>query len=1222
MNRSETSGGWAHRFVIQYPGSLVTRCRAGMSFRARGCMRQASAALILGLAIGSMSPSARATEPGSQETVSATPAIELTAEEQAWLAANRTIVMGLPGEFEPAFFQRPDGAYDGIVIDLLDLIMSRIGLEIEVKNWPITELLPAVRNGELDGTLAAAILAAETFGLPRTRPYLQAYLTVFAGENLDRSIEGMNDLSGLRVAYLEGVQVVLAALAPLGDDIERLELESSKAALHAVFEGRADVMVGVNFDQYSINKDLLTGMSVAYVDWNRPVEGVMAVRPDAPELATILDKGLASISLKERNSILARWIPPEAIGPSRPALTLEERAWLREHPVVRVGVDPDWKPIEFADRNGIHRGVTADYLRRIEELLDIRIEAITGPTWQEVQEQAQAREIDGLSCVAWTEERAGYLEFTDSYLALPIVIFTRDDVPYMADPSELTGRRVVVVEGYAVQDWLARDHPGIELVPVDTTEQAFHMLGQGRADACLEAILPGGTAIAELGYTNIKVSGETPYVYDQRMGVRKDWPVFAGILQKTLDAISPSDRNAMYQKWLAVRYEKSFDYALLWKVAGALAAIIGVIFMWNRILARQVRARTSELASANENLQRSEERYRTFFTRSHEGFWCFQFETPMPADLAPGAQVEWVFLHAFLEECNDIFARMYGYTSASELVGLRYVDLVGGDERVAREAIQMWIDGGFDLIGAEVRATTRSGGQKWFLTSGTSHFESGRVVRTWGTQIDITDQKNAQKELTDAHRLLEAVIEQSPIPMAVALPDGTLKVFNEAVLNQLGIAEDSDVVPGANLLSITPSWKDYNADGEFVPTAELPLARALRGRFSRNLKIRVVRGDGTERWEIVNGAPIYNDNGELIAGFVAFPDITDLKLAEDALRESEEKYRLLVENQTDLVVTLDTAGKIRFVSPSYCRLFGKSEEDLLGSTFDALECAEDPHHAASVMEEIQRPPHSTYFEQRAMTEEGWRWLGWVNSAVLDQDGNVASIISVGRDITERKEAEETLQTQMEMQKLLLSELDHRVRNNLSSMLSLIDLSRTSAGSVEDLASSIRSRMQAIASVHSVLSRTQWRGTDLGGMVRSLIQSAPHDRVNIDGPPVVIPLSQSQALGLVLNELITNSAKHGALSVDGGVVDVSWSTQTAEDGQMSLTLDWREHGGPPIEAHPAPGTGTNLIIGLTKSELCGQAVLTFPSSGVEHRFHVRLATDATARFSQTSFVDRR
>jgi PAS domain S-box-containing protein len=135
--------------------------------------------------------------------------------------------------------------------------------------------------------------------------------------------------------------------------------------------------------------------------------------------------------------------------------------------------------------------------------------------------------------------------------------------------------------------------------------------------------------------------------------------------------------------------------------------------------------------------------------------------------------------------------------------------------------------------------------------------------------------------------------------------------------------------------------------------------------------------------------------------------------AEEALRESEEKYRLLIENQTDLVIRIDNEGRLLFVSPSYCELLGKTEGKLLGSSFISLVHKDDKEKTAQEMENIYKSPYSCYVEQRALTKDGWRWLAWANKAVLDKNNNITAIVGIGRDITERKKAEKELEMSRE-----------------------------------------------------------------------------------------------------------------------------------------------------------------------------------------------------------------
>ncbi len=137
-------------------------------------------------------------------------------------------------------------------------------------------------------------------------------------------------------------------------------------------------------------------------------------------------------------------------------------------------------------------------------------------------------------------------------------------------------------------------------------------------------------------------------------------------------------------------------------------------------------------------------------------------------------------------------------------------------------------------------------------------------------------------------------------------------------------------------------------------------------------------------------------------------DKAALEAAMRDLREREERFRILVEHQTDLVVKVDPQGRFLYVSPAYCRTFGKSEAELLGHAFLPMVHEDDIEATREAMKTLLVPPHRAYMEQRAMTAEGWRWIAWNDSAIVGPDGGIVEIIGVGRDITARKQSEELL----------------------------------------------------------------------------------------------------------------------------------------------------------------------------------------------------------------------
>jgi diguanylate cyclase (GGDEF)-like protein/PAS domain S-box-containing protein len=184
---------------------------------------------------------------------------------------------------------------------------------------------------------------------------------------------------------------------------------------------------------------------------------------------------------------------------------------------------------------------------------------------------------------------------------------------------------------------------------------------------------------------------------------------------------------------------------------------------------------------------------------------------------------------------------------------------------------------------------------------------------------------------------------------------------------------------------------------------------AINHGIPYELELRAIRRDGTTRICIARGNAEMPPKGKAIRLFGSFQDITERKQAEEALKQSEAQYRLLVENQTDLVVKVDNHNNFLYVSPSYCKVFGKTEAELIGKSFMPLVHEDDVEATQNEMKKLYQPPYVCQLEQRALTKDGWRWLGWSDTAELNNNNEVVSIIGVGRDITKRKQAELELQ---------------------------------------------------------------------------------------------------------------------------------------------------------------------------------------------------------------------
>lgn len=206
---------------------------------------------------------------------------------------------------------------------------------------------------------------------------------------------------------------------------------------------------------------------------------------------------------------------------------------------------------------------------------------------------------------------------------------------------------------------------------------------------------------------------------------------------------------------------------------------------------------------------------------------------------------------------------------------------------------------------------------------------------------------------------------------------------------------------------------------------------------------------------------------------------------------------------------------------------------------------------------------------------------------------------------ELRQSKRELHSTLKTERLLMRELDHRVRNNLASLISLLETGRKSTVSGNAQLDAARSRIQAMALVHSALSECKWRNLSLRTLITSIIRSEFLNQVSFEGSDVIISSTKAQAIGLVLNELTTNSRKYGALRSPTGHIAIRWDLCRDEDGNTQLVVSWGEVGGPPIQFEPKRGTGLSIVEGLIKYDMNGGTDLSFLREGVQHRFWIMI-----------------
>lgn len=320
----------------------------------------------------------------------------------------------------------------------------------------------------------------------------------------------------------------------------------------------------------------------------------------------------------------------------------------------------------------------------------------------------------------------------------------------------------------------------------------------------------------------------------------------------------------------------------------------------------------------------------------------------------------------------------------------------------------------------------------WILVSSIPRLfnELGKAEEVFVTFEDITDLRNWQIALARSEERYRKLLNSATDIIFLKDSNYRYLMINTAYEEFLGISENE--VIGRSDFELLPadiSNNCYKSDQKALTSGEIVIS---------------YEGVNDKIYETQKFAVELSDSEVGIGGIIK--DVTELYKTQRTLKENEEKYRLLVENQNDLIVKVDKEGRFLFVSPSYCKMFGKSENELIGNRFIPLVHPEDRDVTLKEMEKLYTTPYTCYIEQRALTVNGWKWLGWIDKAITDVHGNVIEIIGNGRDITDKKILELELNKSKDLyvksnieKSKFLAELSHEIRSPLQTVLNSSNL---------------------------------------------------------------------------------------------------------------------------------------------------------------------------------------
>ena len=519
----------------------------------------------------------------------------LTPQEKAWIAKNPKLIVRTSSNWPPFEYKGINGSPAGSTIDMLSVIAERTGLNIvpQMGHWP--DSLRAFKDGKVDLLVGVKYLnTREKFGL-----YSDSYTEVldyfFAHESL-RDVP-FEQLTHKRIAIPKAyaTQQFIRHNFPT---LEMVEVDSLYDAIDKVIEGKAELI----FNNYQTVSYILHQESITEIV---PIKSMrhtgkspihLLIRKDAPILKSIINKGLTSITLAEKERFtqahmgLATSLSTDRVSDNKLVLSAQEKEYLIANPTITLTGDPHWLPYEGIDSHGNYIGIVADILDIFEKRLGISIERNIGATWQDSVSLFQRKEVDLIS-ETFDSNITDKSLYSNVYLSSPIVVVMRDDQRYVSDLQSISHLKMALIRDYGYTKQISNTFPEHQFTKMNSIEDGLTAVATGRVDVLFATLAQASYHIANMGINNVRIVGDTPFKTELAFGAHEDNKILISIFNKTLNSISSVEKQAIINRWSKDKFVSHVDYVSIVVIILGALLLITIIVWWYQRLISEIRAR-------------------------------------------------------------------------------------------------------------------------------------------------------------------------------------------------------------------------------------------------------------------------------------------------------------------------------------------------------------------------------------------------------------------------------------------------------------------------------------------------------------------------------------------------------------------------------------------------------------------------------------------------------
>lgn len=657
-------------------------------------------------------------------------------------------------------------------------------------------------------------------------------------------------------------------------------------------------------------------------------------------------------------------------------LTVQERAWIRSHPVVTYS-EVDWRPLSIIEDDQM-KGIMGDYLDIVSKRTGLTFRYLPSDTWSDVLDAFKEKEIDLVPGIGSSMKEKSLGLVSEEYAEYPMVIITGDDLDYLNGLDDLKGKTIAVPRHYTSHNFIKENYPYLKVLQTSSIPEALLLVETGKADAFVGHIATSLYYISRLGLQGLKIAGEADLQFHHHYLIQKEDPELLRIVDKVFGSLTAEDRAAIYARWVKVQVDERIDEVLIWKIVGVLSLVIFFLIYRQRTL----QAHQKEV----ETLKR---RMELALWGSDAGLWDHDISKE-----SIYFSRRWKEMLGYKdEEVPNLFSSWKERIHPDDLPGVM-------------KAIDANLHAETEFFENTHRLRHKDGYWKWVLTRAKTLYDRhGNAMRMIGTHTDVTIEKETQIRLA---LLLDSI---------------------NAISWEFDLIDDrfTYVSPNAQRILGHPleAWKDFRSWSMMIHEEDRDYATKYckleteRGN-DHVIEYRMLKSDGSILWmlDVIALGKDHEGRPNRLFGFLI--DITQRKHAEIESHKQSQYLQSVIDAVHDPIMVIDEDYSIDLMNST----LRKQMETSFIADPENPKCYEVAHHRSTPcdkdghpcpLEQVMHSHQNTTVVHKHKTPKGSnRYLELAASPLFDKEHNCVGIIESTRDITTHLRVQDELREQKDL----------------------------------------------------------------------------------------------------------------------------------------------------------------------------------------------------------------